>query len=227
MWKIKAKRLVKWGWVVAVAVGVGLLSWWLWRVNNTDYLSFKTNFYYVYYRTAGEEGAASSISVAVQNYGGAGYIVGFNGSYYITVACYYTDADASKVCDSLNAKSLNCQVLKTDVDGYKLTTKVARQNKQLYYNNLSTLLTLSKLCYQTANSVDGGEMTQQATLATIIDVKKTLQGLLRQNADNTFTTELNYLIAEADDVAYGYIYSRDVRRLQIAITDTILNINLA
>jgi hypothetical protein len=75
--------------------------------------------------------------------------------------------------------------------------------------------------------MDGGEIEQTAVKKFLDDAKTTLQGLLRQNDDNCFTDELNYLIAECDDITFGYIYSRDVRRLQIAITDCILNIKLA
>ena len=46
------------------------------------------------------------------------------------------------------------------------------------------------------------------------------------NQNNCFTNELKRLKALTEDAANGYIYSKDLRKLQIAILDTVININL-
>ena len=46
------------------------------------------------------------------------------------------------------------------------------------------------------------------------------------NADNCFSGEIRRLIAECDNVNEGYVYSKDLRRLQIAIADSIINVKL-
>ena len=43
---------------------------------------------------------------------------------------------------------------------------------------------------------------------------------------NCFSSEIANLCAECEDVSHGYVFSYDVRRLQIAIIDSLVNIRL-
>ena len=60
----------------------------------------------------------------------------------------------------------------------------------------------------------------------ITDIRNALKGLLTANTDNCFSGEIRRLIAECDNVNEGYVYSKDLRRLQIAIADSIINVKL-
>ena len=188
-------------------------------------LNFKATFYYVCYDSPRDAHSASSMSSVVQSYGGAGYIICSNQKYYVTVSCYYKETDAETVCNSLKNKGLACLVVKVERDEYKLKS-TAKKNAEKYQGNLNTLLSISKICYDLANSLDSMTQNQNGAKAVLADVKTDLNSLLRLNGANCFASELSALVAECDDVSDGYILSRDVRRLQVAVCDCIININL-
>lgn len=194
--------------------------------NCSPSLPFCVEYYFVYFREQDDAQSASSISSAVESYGGAGYVVEVNDKYYITVACYYTPSDAKKVCENLAERGLFCTTLAAKREKYKLTTAKARKNSQKYLKNLSNLQSLSKTLYSAANSLDNNTAGQDEVKAVLQFTHSTLKGLALENADNCFNSELNYLIAECKDASYGYIKSSSVRALQIAVVDCILNINL-
>lgn len=189
-------------------------------------LRFAVEYYFVCYMTQDDAQSASSISSTVQSYGGAGYILKSDGKFYITVACYYSMDDAQSVCDKLKQRGLDCFALKAERDGYSLTTSRARGNAQKYYDTLSVLHSLSQTVYRAANALDGGTGGQEQAEAALLFVTNTLCGLARENSDNCFLPELDYIIAECEDARFGYIKSSGLRALQIAIADCILNIEL-
>lgn len=188
-------------------------------------LDYKATFYYVYYDTPKDAHSASSMSSVVQSYGGAGYVVSCNGNYYVTVACYYKETDAETVCASLNKKGLSCSSVKVERDEYKLKG-AAKKYADKYQGNLNTLLSVSKICYDLANSLDTATQNQNGAKSILADVKTDLNSLLRLNGTNCFAEELSLLLAECDDVSEGYILSREVRRLQVAVCDCIINVKL-
>jgi hypothetical protein len=162
----------------------------------------------------------------VQNLGGAGYIVKCGDKYYITIACYYDEEDAQSVCENLKGKLYSCDVLEVEVKNLSVSGN-AKNNANKYSGNLTTLHSLSKICYLAANGIDSGEYDQTKAKGALDGVMRSLNGLLADNVSNPFTSELARLIAECEDVYYGgYVYSRDVRKVQVAITDCIANINL-
>lgn len=189
-------------------------------------LSFKCTYYFVCYAMEDNSVSASSISSAVSSYGGAGYILEHNGKYYVTVSCYYAEKDANDVCGELKKRNLKCSVLKIETGDYALQTSNARKCASLYKGNLNTLNSLSTIAYECANALDTGEYTQNKAKAVIESVKRGLEGLLSANENNCFHDELKRLIAAADDAGKGYVYSKDLRKLQIAIIDTVINIQL-
>lgn len=188
-------------------------------------LGFKATFYYVCYDSPSDAQSASSMSSVVHSYGGAGYIVENDGKYFVTVSCYYDKNDAVSVSSALNKKGLECSVMEVKAGDYSLRGS-AKKNGEKYLGNLNTLMSLSRLCYDLANSLDKYSCDQNAAKSVLKDVKTGLDGLARQNAANCFSGEISSLRAECEDVSHGYVLSYDVRRLQIAIIDSIVNIKL-
>lgn len=188
-------------------------------------LGFKTTFYYVCYDSPPDAQSASSISGVVHSYGGAGYIIEYDGSYYVTVACYYENDDAQSVVATLGKKGLDCSVVEVTAGDYDLRGS-AKRNAEKFKGNLETLLSLSRLCYDLANSLDGGSCNQSSAKSVLGDVGGGLNGLAAINTANCFTKEIERLKAECSDASSGYVLSHDVRRLQIAITDCITNIKI-
>lgn len=188
-------------------------------------LTFKTTFYFICYRTEDNAVSASSVSDAVSSYGGAGYILEHDNSFFVTVACYYNDNDAKAVCESLKRRDLDCEVVKISTDEYTVAGN-SNANNKLYLGNLNTLQSLTSLAYGCANALDTGEYGQTQAKSVISDIQNTLKGLLTANPDNCFSGQIRRLITECTDVSNGYVYSKDLRRLQIAIADTIINVKL-
>lgn len=188
-------------------------------------LNFSATFYYVCYDCPSDATSASSISNLVHGYGGAGYIINCGGNYYVTVACYYGEKEAQTVQNNLAKKGLSCFVVSVKGDNYKLSGSASRYAKK-YEGNLNSMLSVSRLCYDLANSLDKFQVGQSGAKSVLAEVSKTLSGLCSQNVNNCFTSELANLKAECEDTAYGYVFAYDVRRLQIAVCDAIINIKL-
>ncbi len=188
-------------------------------------LGFKTTFYYVGYKSPPDAQSASSISSVVHSYGGAGYIIENDGSYYVTVACYYDNNDAQSVVATLGKKGLSCSVVEVTAGDFELRGS-AKRNAEKFKGNLETLLSLSRLCYDLANSLDSNSCSQPSAKSVLGDVRSGLSGLADMNTANCFTDEIDRLIAECSDAAAGYVFAYDVRRLQIVITDCITNVKI-
>ncbi len=220
--KLRIKRTV---FAVGAAVVLALLILCFTLPSCAGKLGFKTTFYYVCYNSPSDAQSASSISSVVHSYGGAGYIIRSGGNYYVTVSCYYEKPDAESVVATLNKKGLNCSVVTVEAGDYEMRGSAKRYSEK-YRSNLETLLSLSRLCYDLANSLDGYSCSQSNAKSVLGDVNTGLKGLARINSANCFTKEIDALLAEYSDVSSGYVFSYDVRRLQIAITDCIANIRL-
>ncbi len=193
---------------------------------NGGKIHFKCSYYFVLYSMEDNSISAGSISSAVSDYGGAGYILEYDNVYYVTIACYYNKKDADKVCAELQNRAFGCRVLEIKRDEYRLQSAAARKYAKLYQGNLNTLHSLSKISYECANFLDTGEYGQEKARSVLKNIKIGLEGLISSNQNNCFTNELKRLKALTEDAANGYIYSKDLRKLQIAILDTVININL-
>ena len=189
-------------------------------------LKFEKTFYFVYYRVSDNAISASSLSDAASSYGGAGYVLNHNGNYYATFSCYYRDEEAKAVCSNLKKRDLECYVLKIEVKQFKLQNANAKKNQKLYLGNLDTMYSLSTLAYECANGLDTGEYTQQKAKNILSSISNTLNGLLKANENNCFTLDIKYLIGECEKAGSGYLLSKNMRYIQIALTDKILHAEL-
>ncbi|MDE5729617.1 MAG: hypothetical protein K2I20_05550 [Clostridia bacterium] len=193
---------------------------------NAGKIHFKNSYYFILYSMEDNSLSASSISSAVRDFGGAGYILEYNGVYYVTISCYYEKKDADKVCAELQNRAFGCRVLEIKTNEYRLQSAAAKKYAKLYEGNLNTLHSLSKIAYECANFLDTGEYGQEKAKSVLKNIKSGLDGLASTNTNNCFSNELSRLKALTDDTANGYVYSKDLRKLQIAVLDTVININL-
>ena len=188
--------------------------------------NYSAQYFFICYSSEDNSVSAGALSGTVGDLGGAGYVLGYGGEFYVTVACYYSEHDAERVQKALSARGENCFLLKVETGAYPLQSVGAKSRKSLFEGNLKTLGSLSALCYECANGLDTGEMGQSSARAVIGDVEKGLNGLKNANPDNCFTAELKRLGAVCSEAGGDMIYSKDLRKLQIAIIDTIINIEL-
>lgn len=187
-------------------------------------VDFSVSYYFVCYKSADDAHSAASVSSTVQSYGGAGYIIKIETNYYVTVACYYSEEDAQSVCSSLGSQGLSCHVVEACTEGYDLSSDNSRDRSNIL-GALTALDQLGLIFYQTANSLDSGEISVSAAQSVIDDARSTLSGLSRSNSGNALYDEIEYLIALVDDISGSYIYAREIRALQVAVCDAILNVN--
>lgn len=188
-------------------------------------IQFEVNCFFVCYKSADDAHSASSVTSAVQSYGGAGYIVGLNGAYYVTVSCYYAPEDAEKVCLSLNSKGLKCEVIEAYSAGYDLPSALRGREGELL-GSLDALLGAANIFYRAANSVDSGELDGEGVRSLIADARSAISGVARANRDNALGGEAEYLSALAEDcITEGVPLSRELRALQIAVLDCLLHLN--
>ncbi len=189
-------------------------------------LAFEYEYYFVCYAVRDNAVSADAISNSVSGYGGAGYVLEYGGNYYVTVACYYNENDAKTVKNSLLRRGLDCSVLKASASGYPINQSDLKRNRELFEGNLTTLNSLTELCYGCANGLDTGNISQNAAKNVLKNVKSGLEGLKKANPANCFTDEIDRLLAECEAAGNGYILSKNMRKLQIAIADCVININL-
>ncbi|MDE6001783.1 MAG: hypothetical protein K2G96_05655 [Clostridia bacterium] len=173
--------------------------------NSGGKLTYKATYYYICYRIADNSVSASSLSQTAASYGGAGYVITYDGNYYATVSCYYSENDAEGVCSSLKRRGLDCSVLEISTDEFKMKTRSARKNAELYAGNLNTLNSLSQLAYECANALDTGSYNQSKANDVASALKSGLNGLLRANHDNCFTDCLENLLDVCEEKCDGYI----------------------
>lgn len=189
-------------------------------------IKFNASFYVICYTARDDILSADAISATVSDYGGAGYVLGYGKNYYITIACYYDKGSAERVAKNLETRGLGCETVEIHTGEYPLQSFGARRRKKLYLGNLNTLYSLSELCYNCANGLDTGDLDQTRARALLADVKNGLEGLSEANGGNCFAAELNRLAAECDNADGGFLYSKNMRKLQLAIVDSIINIKL-
>lgn len=219
--KVRTPFIVSVGAILAITVLICVFA----VSCNTVTFTFETTFFFVCYKSSDNYLSASSMSDAVSSYGGAGYILELDGEYYVTVSCYYSESDANSVRDSLERRELNCFVLKKQTKKYSLP-RSAEKNAELYKGNLNTLTSLSSLAYACANKLDTGEYSQANAKQVVSDILKGLKTLQSANMSNCFSSELRRLVTICEDAGNGIIYSKDLRKLQIAAADVVINIEL-
>ena len=184
-------------------------------------ITFEETFFFVCYKKSDNAISAGSLSETASNLGGAGYILKYNEKYYVTLSCYYEEDEANDICAALKQRELECFVLKIETKEFKLYGN-SKQNKELFKGNLKTFSSLSHLAYECANGIDTGAYSQNKAKSILANISDTLDGMLKSNGNNCFTEKIKSVIDECGKVS-GYLYSKNMRYIQIALADVIIN----
>lgn len=187
-------------------------------------LIFEETYYFVCYRNIDNVISAGSLSDTVSSYGGAGYILEHNGNYYVTISCYYTRDEADSVCTNLKNRDLECSVLQIETSEYNLNNNT-KNNKELFLGNLNTLNSLSSIAYECANGLDTGNLSQSNAKSVLSSITDSLKGLLKNNENNCFTESIKNIISDCENIR-GYLFSKNMRYIQIALADAIINVQI-
>lgn len=183
-------------------------------------ITFTAKFYFVCYKSQDDAHSASSVSSAVQSLGGAGYVIDSDGRYYIAFACYYDEDKAQSVCSSLKESGLECTVLAVETQSYDIADE---EHSELYSGCLETLCQIADIMYNLANSLDEGSLSQLGARDIILSCMLPLRALCRQPLTETLKENITYILDEMAEAAEGFVYARDVRALQIALCDCVIN----
>lgn len=187
--------------------------------SNFSDIDFSAKFYYVCYSCPSDAVSASSVSSLVYSCGGAGYTIESGGNYYAVVSCYYEKADAESVIYKLEAEGIKCGVLEISAQGYRI--KGSKADAKECENVMNTMLSLSKVCYNLANSLDKFDCDDKSARLVICDVRDLAEELNGVSA--CFYDDLTDITEFCDEIMSGYINSRDVRNLQIQFCDALAN----
>jgi hypothetical protein len=186
-------------------------------------VKYSINYNYICLYIADNALSASAFSDATSSYGGAGYVLEYEDNYYIVASCYYSAEDADTIYNSLLKNNINCTKLVVKKKSFPVSGTLSNTDKNLFLGNLNTLDSLSRLSYSAANSLDDSTINQESALSILNEIKSGINGLAEKNGSNIFSDGLKKLITICDDIKGGYIYSKDMRYLQVAITDVIIN----
>jgi len=187
---------------------------------NYAYVAFNTKFYYLCYDCPSDAVSASSVSSLVYSQGGAGYVVESGGRYYSVVSCYYSEADAESVNKKLNGDGILCEVLEVSAGGYKV--EGGKAEAKICAGALNEMLSLSKVCYELANSLDKYECDQRNALSVMENVRD-LAVDLKEERGGYFAEKLTKIVEYCEEIISGYVISRDVRYVQVQFCDAIVN----
>ncbi len=184
---------------------------------------FEETFYFVCYRRSDNAVSAGSLSDTASSLGGAGYVLEYGGEYYVTLSCYYESEEAENVLATLKKKELDCFIKKIETSSFPLYG--SKKNKKLYEGNLNTLNSLSRLAYDCANGLDTGAYSQSKAKGILSDIRDALNGLIKNNKNNGFSESLQSAADECGKFG-GFLYAKNMRYMQIALADRIINAKL-
>ncbi len=168
-----------------------------------------------------EDSTSAAVVGEVYSAGGAGYL--YEDS--VILACYYTKADARRVCSLMEQRGENVYVLARSADTLTLRGKDA-ELKDAVKGNADTAASAARLLYDTANGLETGSLSQTAAKANVIGAADALDGLISCNADRFFgawNRTLFGLAQEMREKTREILFAKDVRYLQISLACTLLD----
>ena len=169
------------------------------------------------------EGYASHDVTAM---GGAGYNLSYRGNDYVAAACFEFIGDAENYAAGMSDRGIECRVITCERLNFSLTTYNASQSSELYGTILDDLNEACRSAGEAAARAEGGGGVAAAREA-VADVNRGLTALL-YGAPGCFTAPLARLCFLAADCAYSdVLFIREVRFLQLAIADVLMNITLS
>jgi hypothetical protein len=195
-------------------------------VLSTQKIKFNVSYHFVCLYIADNALSASALSDSTSSYGGAGYILEYNDCFYIAVSCYYTADDATNVLNNLKKMGIDPTTLSIEFESFRPNRILTQKTKAKFLGNLNTLDSLSRLAYDTANLLDEGKISEAKAKSALSNIKSDLKALENNNLSE-FTAPLQKLQNICDEFLDGYIYSKNLRYLQIAIADCIISLNVA
>ncbi len=203
--------------IVALTLFVGVFEW-------SGKASAKVKGAYTYYFLVRDCGSTTAGAVAGESYGagGAGYLL--EGEDAVVLACYYEEADATAVMGTMSEKGLDVRILTQRFGGFSLGADFVSERARVEAN-ARTVDVASRVLFDTANSLERAEISQEEARTAVGSVSQSLAGLAEDN-EGSFYSLWNVELLRAErrgrELSEGIIFARDVRYLQIMLCMTVL-----
>ncbi len=177
--------------------------------------------YYFLVRNCSDSTSAAVVG-EVYSSGGAGYLDGDS----VILACYYTRADARRVCSLMEQKGEAVYVSVRSLKSITLRGKDAAYGDEVK-QNVDTAASVAHLLYDTANGLETGKLSQSSAKTNLKGAADALNGLISCNDDSFFDAwnRKLYSAAAAIGAKKGEIlFSKDVRYLQVSLCCALLEL---
>lgn len=169
-----------------------------------------------------EENTSAAVVGEVYSAGGAGYLYGDA----VVIACYYTKADARRVCSLMEQRGEEVGILSRSFQSFTLRGERARLKDELL-GGINTAVSVARLLYDTANGLEVGTLPQTAAKANLRGAADALDGLIAANSDPVFRewNRILYPVSRgAREKSRDILFSKDVRYLQVALSYAVLDV---
>ena len=200
---------------VCLFVGV---FWWYGR----DYARVSLGKEYYFLVRDCEDTTASAVAGQVYLSGGAGYLLGEDA---VVLSCYFKKTDAERVQGSMTEKGLETRILALKTEEFTLSGDKARYLSRVEAN-ADTVETCARVLYDTANSLERTDISQDEARAAVKGVVSALKGL-RQGNEDSFFELWNHALSNAErrgkELTEGILFAKDLRYLQVEFCIAILS----
>lgn len=205
--------------ILTLAVFVGVFEW-----NGRAYAEVKVDL--TYYFLVRDCDVTTAGAVAGESYlsGGAGFLL--ENEDAVVLACYYKEGDATLIEGTMSAKGLHVRILARSIRGFSLSGDRAKESARIEAN-ARTVDSVSRILYDTANSLERTDISQDEARAALKGVVGSIAGLASENAGKTYAlwnVELLRAERRAKELAEGILFAKDLRYLQIQLCVAVLRI---
>lgn len=167
------------------------------------------------------DSTSAAVVGEVYSAGGAGYLYGES----VILACYYTKADARRVCSLMEQAGEEVSVLSLSSEPFTLRGDDALLAEKVK-GNAETVQSVARILYDTANGLERGTLGQTAAKANLKGAADALEGLVASNSEGLFARwnrTLGSIARRAREKARGILFAKDVRYLQVSLCCTLLD----
>lgn len=169
-----------------------------------------------------EDSTSAAVVGEVYSAGGAGYLEGES----VILACYYTKADARRVCSLMERRGEEVRVSSRSFDGLTLRGGDAAYRDKIC-ENAETADSIARLLYDTANGLETGNISQSSAKTNFKGAEDALNGLISLNSEPIFQAwnrELYAAAAAIRERTGGILFAKDVRYVQISLCLSLLDL---
>lgn len=171
-----------------------------------------------------EETSVSAVAGDVYLSGGAGYYL--EGQNSVAIACYFREASAANVKESLGEKGRDVRVFVRKPKDLTLSGRAVSERERILAN-VETADSLARLLFDTANGLERGTLSQEEARSALVGAVSSLGGLVTENGSGVFAlwnTALQEARRRGVEIAEGLLFQKDIRYIQTLLCDRIINI---